>query len=170
MCTGGTEQSRDLCQHYWDYRGGGIESGYILRLVNIQVPGRAFGMPCYCGQVRSYPLCCQPIIESRIAAATAEELMRSRYSAFCVKADGYLLHSWDPATRPPVLGSTAGQQWTGLEVLATELGEAGDATGIVEFLARFTSGSEAHELHEISNFRRFESRWVYVNGIHGGAR
>lgn len=148
----------------------GFGSGDIFTVVNTQEQGRTFAMPCYCGRVQSYPLCCQPIINRQTDPATAEDLMRSRYTAFCVGADTYLLHSWDPETRPQVLRSTAGQNWTGLEVLATESGEAADSSGTVEFVARFTSGLEAHELHEISNFRRFEGRWVYVNGVHSGGR
>ena len=37
---------------------------------------------CPCGSGREYSACCEPIIKGTSLAATAEELMRARYSAY----------------------------------------------------------------------------------------
>lgn len=39
--------------------------------------------------------------------------MRSRYTASAVGDRAYLLSTWHPSTRPPVLELAAGQRWTG---------------------------------------------------------
>lgn len=55
---------------------------------------------------------------------TAEALMRSRFSAFAVGDEAYLLHSWHPGTRPARVRFVPGQRWTRLEVLAASGGRS----------------------------------------------
>jgi SEC-C motif domain protein len=90
--------------------------------------------------------------------------MRSRYSAFVVHEASYLLATWHPATRPERLDLDDGLRWTGLEVLATEAGGPEDPKGVVEFRASYSRDGEAHELHEVSRFRRQGGQWLYVRG------
>jgi SEC-C motif-containing protein len=96
------------------------------------------------------------------AAVTAEQLMRSRYTAFVLRDDAYLLHSWLPAARPRRVNFAPDQQWTGLEIVATEAGGLLDRTGIVEFVAHHRHGDIPGELHERSAFVRLDGRWVYA--------
>lgn len=112
--------------------------------------------PCPCGGA-SYASCCEPLHDGRQEATTALELMRSRYSAFAVGKGNYLFRSWDPATRPDSIEASA-LEWTGLEILEVVAGQAGDDTGIVEFVASYRGG----QLHERSLFRWRRTRWVYV--------
>lgn len=86
--------------------------------------------------------------------------MRSRYSAFVRRDEGYLLRTWHPRTRPPRAEPDPGMRWTGLEILATEDGSAFHSTGTVTFRASFRGG----HLHERSRFERVEGAWVYVDG------
>ena len=37
---------------------------------------------CPCGNSKSYENCCEPIIEGKAAPTSAEELMKSRYTAY----------------------------------------------------------------------------------------
>lgn len=97
-------------------------------------------------------------------AATAEELMRSRYSAFAVHDTAYLLRSWHPATRPATLDLDPRLVWTGLEIVATEAGGPGDTNGVVEFRAHHRRDGADGVLHEISRFRRDGAEWRYVRG------
>lgn len=113
--------------------------------------------PCPCGEA-SYAACCEPLHNGTRAAATALELMRSRYSAFAVGNANYLFRSWDPATRPDTIDLSS-TQWTGLEIIEVVAGEPGDDTGIVEFVASYRGG----RLHERSLFRWRRTRWVYVD-------
>ncbi len=88
--------------------------------------------------------------------------MRSRYSAFVLKLEDYLLATWHPRTRPRLLDlGSAPRRWLGLKVLRHETGTGG---AIVEFIARYKAGGCVHELHETSRFVREEGRWLYVDG------
>ncbi|MGE5649517.1 MAG: YchJ family protein [Bacillota bacterium] len=123
---------------------------------------KAQAMPCPCGSGRSYAACCGRFIEEGIAPQTADELMRSRYSAYVVGNEAYLKSTWHPSTRPvePVVENDGGK-WLGLEVRRHV--PAGDKA-TVEFVARYKVGGRAHRLHEISNFVREDGRWFYVDG------
>lgn len=90
--------------------------------------------------------------------------MRSRYSAYVLELEPYLLRSWHEETRPPQLdlGHEPRAVWIGLEINKHVLTDATHA--IVEFIARYRVGGRAHRLHEISRFVLDEGRWVYLDG------
>jgi SEC-C motif domain protein len=90
--------------------------------------------------------------------------MRSRYSAFAVGDDAYLSRSWHSSTRPAVLRTDRGQQWTGLEILGRSGGGLLDSEGTVEFRASWTASGRTGSLHEDSRFVREGGRWVYLDG------
>ena len=98
-------------------------------------------------------------------AATAEQLMRSRYSAFVVQDEDYLLATWDATTRPLALHFDDDLTWTGLAVLGTSGGALFDSAGTVEFEARYLSGGHPGVQHEHSTFARVDGSWVYVGTI-----
>ncbi|MEU9023603.1 YchJ family protein [Actinomadura sp. NPDC048394] len=119
---------------------------------------------CPCGTGTAYGECCGRLHRGEAAARTAEELMRSRFSAFAVQDEAYLLESWHPATRPERVEADPGTRWTRLEIVRTEDGGPGDGKGIVEFRAHYTSGGRDGVLHEVSRFVRHDGAWVYVRG------
>ncbi|MBB6097564.1 SEC-C motif-containing protein [Deinobacterium chartae] len=120
--------------------------------------------PCPCGSGRSFSACCGPLLGGE-AAPTAEHLMRSRYTAYALGQEDYLLRTWAAATRPASLGLGAdGVRWQSLEVRCREGGQAGDDTGTVEFVARFSVGGERHRMHEVSRFVREGGEWRYLDG------
>ncbi|MEZ0580876.1 YchJ family protein [Nocardioides sp. MH1] len=119
---------------------------------------------CPCGSLTPYGDCCGALHRGARAAATAEELMRSRYSAYVVHDEGHLLRSWHPATRPASIGFDDDLRWTGLEIVATEAGGTADVDGVVEFRAHHTVAGEPGVLHEVSRFRRHDGAWTYVRG------
>jgi SEC-C motif-containing protein len=84
--------------------------------------------------------------------------MRSRYSAFVVGDEPYLLRTWHPSTRPERVEPDPQVRWLRLEVLATTGGHLLDGEGTVAFVAHHDGG----ELHENSRFVRENGRWVYV--------
>jgi len=91
--------------------------------------------------------------------------MRSRFSAFALGLDRYLLASWHPSTRPATLDLDDGTVWRRLQVVDTVAGGPDDSDGIVEFRASFR-GAEgtAGVLHERSRFARADGRWAYLDG------
>ncbi|OBI35210.1 YchJ family protein [Mycobacterium colombiense] len=121
--------------------------------------------PCPCGSDNSYNACCAPLHEGGSQARTAEELMRSRYSAFAYRDADYLFRTWHPRTRPADVTVDPGITWTGLRVIDTLAGGPGDDSGEVEFTARYESGGRAGKLHERSRFERRAGRWFYLDAV-----
>jgi len=128
-------------------------------------------MPCPCGSGLDYSGCCEPL-HLGSPALTAEALMRSRFTAFALGLDGYLLASWHPATRPAALELDDGTVWRKLQIVDTVAGGPGDDTGIVEFRASFRDADGTPGLlHERSRFARVNSVWMYLDGdLLGGSR
>lgn len=93
--------------------------------------------------------------------------MRSRYSAFVVGDEDYLLRSWDPTTRPRRVGLDPDTEWTGLEILRMNEGTPFHKEGAVEFRARYREEGQDGELREYSRFRRHEGEWVYLDAVVG---
>ena len=120
---------------------------------------------CPCGTGLPYDDCCGPLHAGTTPAATAEQLMRSRYSAFTVGDAAYLLATWHPSTRPPALEFDPGVRWLGLDVLATDGGGLLAAEGTVEFVAHRVSGGERGEQHEVSRFVREDGGWRYLDAV-----
>lgn len=124
--------------------------------------------PCPCGHPDGYARCCGPLHEGA-TASTAEQLMRSRYSAYVLKREEYLLATWHASTRPDHLKLAAQQpspSWLGLTVQRHE--SDGDHA-IVEFVARLRyGGGKAQRMHEISRFVREDNRWYYLDGTFPG--
>jgi SEC-C motif-containing protein len=119
---------------------------------------------CPCGSKKNVTDCCARYVDSNQAAPTAEALMRSRYTAYTLQREDYLLASWHPSTRPAALGLTedTSTKWLGLEVKRHEQQDPDHA--IVEFVARYKVNGRAHRLHEVSRFVREDGRWFYVDG------
>jgi len=120
---------------------------------------------CPCGLGQPYPACCGRWHGGtmRLQAPDAPTLMRSRYSAYVLGLHDYLLETWHPSTRPPMLDADPpGLKWLGLEIRRSIEHDAGHAT--VEFVARSKLAGRAHRLHEISRFVRENGRWYYLDG------
>ena len=90
--------------------------------------------------------------------------MRSRYSAFVLGLEDYLLATWHPTTRPASveLEATPRPQWLGLSIKSHCPLDETHAT--VEFIARYKLNGRAFRLHEVSRFERVDGRWFYVDG------
>ena len=72
--------------------------------------------PCPCGSGLPYAQCCGPLLSMERQAATAEELMRSRYTAHVFVNAEHLWRTWDGRTRPEQV-QLDDTRWLGLEVL-----------------------------------------------------
>ncbi len=119
---------------------------------------------CYCGSGRPYATCCGRLHSGAENAASAEALMRSRYSAYVLGLEPYLLATWHASTRPAALdlAEEAGTKWLGLEVKRQQVQDASHAT--VEFVARYRVAGRGYRLHETSRFVCEDGRWFYVDG------
>jgi SEC-C motif-containing protein len=119
---------------------------------------------CPCGSNRKFVECCARYIFDGEAAPTAEALMRSRYTAYTLLREDYLLATWHPSTCPERLGlaEETPTKWVGLEVKRHE--QQDERHAVVEFTARYKVNGRAHRLREVSRFVREEGRWYYVDG------
>lgn len=118
--------------------------------------------PCLSGDTSD--ACCGRLHRGEATAATAEQLMRSRFSAFAVGDAGYLIRTWHPSTRPGDLDLDDDLRWYRLDVLATTAGGPFDTRGTVEFRAFFRGPDGRGSMHEVSRFVRESGTWLYVDG------
>jgi len=120
---------------------------------------------CPCCSEKLFKDCCKPVIEDHSKAVTAEQLMRSRYTAFTLSDNQYLMDSWAAETRPESAQiEDSGIQWLTLEVLNCEKGGEKDSDGLVNFSARFLSSGHLCSLHEKSSFIKEDGLWYYLDG------
>ena len=120
---------------------------------------------CPCGSGKQFKECCEPILQGINKATTAEQLMRSRYTAFTLADNDYLMKSWAAETRPEEINSEDGSiQWLNLQVEECEKGNAEDETGFVTFTASFLSSGHLCKLHEKSSFIKEKDLWYYLDG------
>jgi len=97
-------------------------------------------------------------------APNAQQLMRSRYSAFVLEREAYLLATWQASHRPAQIEFDPGAKWLGLEVRDYRMTSADTAE--VEFVARQKPVSgPATRLHERSRFVLEGGRWLYLDGV-----
>lgn len=93
--------------------------------------------------------------------------MRSRYSAYVLELEAYLLETWHASTRPAALGlatQSPKPTWLGLSVKRHE--NPTTDTAVVEFVARLRmGGGSAERMHEVSRFVREDGRWFYVDAM-----
>lgn len=91
--------------------------------------------------------------------------MRSRYSAFVLCDEPYLLATWHESKRPRTVELEPKQKWLGLKIVDFRL--TGPTTAEVEFVARYrVGGGSAARLHERSRFVKEGDRWFYLDGTH----
>ncbi|MCO4782786.1 MAG: YchJ family protein [Candidatus Cloacimonetes bacterium] len=126
-------------------------------------------LSCPCNPQTEYKDCCQPYHTGTQSAQSAELLMRSRYSAYVKNIVDYLYNTTHPKVRTKRLRTEIESwieeaQWISLEVLETKLGSKTDKIGKVEFLAEYKVKGQSHHHHELSNFKRHNNKWMYVDG------
>ncbi|MFT3859943.1 YchJ family protein [Micropruina sp.] len=121
------------------------------------LPGNA---ACPCGG-SSFGDCCAPFLRREAWPATAEQLMRSRYTAFALGDSEHLLRTWHPRTRPETL-RLVNRDWVGLAITERVDGTCDDQMGIVGFTAHWVAGHDHGSQSERSAFVRRGGRWVYL--------
>jgi len=120
---------------------------------------------CPCQSGKTYQTCCGLLHQGEQTAHSAEQLMRSRYSAFVMQNKSYLLATLHASQRQTddadnlqqTMNST---QWLGLTIVDhTENGDEAE----VEFIAYYVD-KPIGQLHERSRFSRQQGQWFYVDG------
>ena len=124
---------------------------------------------CQCGSGRAYEDCCEKVIKGETPAVTAEQLMRSRYTAYVKVETDYLFETTHPDHRQGYdhQGTriwAENSQWDGLEILGTKGGGAEEVEGEVEFIARYREKGLSRQHHELAHFRKDDGKWYFTEG------
>lgn len=125
---------------------------------------------CPCGSGLDYVDCCQSYHLYQTWPATAEQLMRSRFSAYALGLETYLQNTWAKSTRLGSFDLETNLVWNRLEIVATEQGMPFDDVGKVHFKAHYQLKQddkvlESGVMEEVSQFIRDENHhWVYLTG------
>ena len=122
---------------------------------------------CPCGSGNLFKECCQGVVAGEQKANTAEQLMRSRYTAYVMKNVDYLIETTHPESRTPDLTKSIRKwmkqvEWLKLHVVATEGGGELDEFGHVEFIAEYIANTGPGRHHECSAFEKLDETWYYV--------
>lgn len=125
---------------------------------------------CPCGRPLEYINCCGKAHQNIINAKTAEDLMRSRYTAFTMANGDYLMESHHSMTRKSARKDELVQwaksvKWLKLEIVKTIDGGEDDTEGIVEFKAHFREGKRRQVMHQTGKFLREFGHWVYFDVV-----
>ena len=123
--------------------------------------------PCPCQSGQPYADCCQPFHHNRVLPDSAEQLMRSRYSAYVLHDIDYIIATTVPAQQP-LLDRADLQHWSdttdwlGLTVLAHHP-HLSKIHAQVEFEAHFAADGEVQTHHELSAFVTIGGRWYFID-------
>lgn len=124
---------------------------------------------CPCGSGAIYAECCEPVINGTRPAATAEQLMRARYSAYVNVEMDFVFDSTHKDHRQGydhegTKSWAEDSEWLGLEIIDTVRGGESDSTGQVEFIARFKEKGVLREHHENGLFKKEGGAWYFTEG------
>jgi SEC-C motif domain protein len=124
---------------------------------------------CPCGSP-DYSTCCQPLHLGQSVARSAEQLMRSRYSAFAKHEIDYLVNTTALLQQPhldvaAIADWSKANQWLKLEVVKAQEKFAKNHAQ-VEFKAHYHDGQAAHIHHEVSHFVKHEGLWYFLDPTH----
>jgi SEC-C motif-containing protein len=121
---------------------------------------------CYCGSETEAQVCCLPFLEGRRHPESAQQLMRSRYTAYCLKNAGYIYNTYAQSMRAEnseasILAFAEQVTFVGLEII--QCSESTDYH-FVEFKAMYLDGSVCVTMHERSRFLKEAGLWRYLDG------
>ena len=140
-----------------------LKNGYTLTMSNEKTT-------CPCCSGREYSACCEPIIKGTKLAATAEELMRARYSAYEKHEIDFIIDTCEAVGDKTDIDRDATKAWSeestwyGLKILRTEKGGAEDTEGLVEFQATYSRKGLRDVHHETGYFKKIDGKWMYSTG------
>ncbi len=124
---------------------------------------------CPCGSGKAYDECCGPVIAGTRTAETAEELMRSRYSAYVKGEVEHIVKSTSTKQRQELDEQATrhwaeSSEWHGLEIVGTDAGGPQDSKGTVEFVASYEDDEGYKRHHEVGRFIKQGGSWYYEDG------
>ena len=130
---------------------------------------------CPCGSELGLSQCCGPILSGKKKAATAEDLLRARYTAFTQGNVDFVVQSHHTRTRDEVKRDeieewSKSSVWLGLKIVQKEAGETSDQQGSVVFCAKYEAEGKKHDHWEQALFEKEGGEWHFLDarGIQQG--
>lgn len=122
---------------------------------------------CKCGSEVQYGSCCAQFISGDKSPDTAEQLMRSRYTAYVIGEIDYIVDTTLPEMKDGInveatKAWSEDSSWIGLEIHSLEEGSESDDFGYVEFTAKYENLGEIQEHREKAFFKKEDSKWYFV--------
>ena len=120
-------------------------------------------MNCPCCSGKPYENCCEPYHLNKTLPQTAEQLMRSRYTAFAKVLPTYLMETTHESTQKnnnfsDIADWAKSNKWLKLEIVFAESNK-------VRFKAFYQdTNGDVYEHDELSIFKRENGKWFYVDG------
>jgi len=125
---------------------------------------------CACGSEKKFATCCGPFINGESYPLTAEQLMRSRYTAYAICEIPYILATTHSDTcglynATSIREWASSSQWQRLQIISTLKGLEHDEMGYVEFKAYYLDDTNKSLVHyEYSTFKKESGVWYFVEG------
>jgi SEC-C motif-containing protein len=127
--------------------------------------------PCPCDSKLLYHKCCKPYHEGSLLPETAEQLMRSRYSAYALGLVNYVMDTTHP-DNPSFTADRAAWgedlrrfcQVTKFQSLEIKSREGDREIAFVTFRAGLLQGTTDASFTERSKFMKVDFRWLYHSG------
>ncbi|QIO07175.1 YchJ family protein [Acinetobacter shaoyimingii] len=121
---------------------------------------------CPCG-LGLYAECCQPLHLGQDKAKRAEQLMRSRYSAFAKHEIDYIvkttaLGQQKALDESAIADWAKANQWLKLEVIKSN-DKVDKNHALVEFKAHYHDGEKTQIHHELSYFVQVADTWYFLD-------
>ena len=121
---------------------------------------------CPCGR-GEYSSCCQPLHLGSTKAESAEQLMRSRYSAFAKHEIDYIqkttaLGQQAALDMPAIRDWSETNEWLKLEIVQVNE-KLNKNHALVEFKAYFHDGQQPQEHQEASHFVKINETWYFLD-------
>jgi SEC-C motif-containing protein len=121
---------------------------------------------CYCPNTQPYESCCNVFITKQKLPETAEQLMRSRYSAYATNNAQYILETYAKSEQSnhsieDIAAFASFANFIKLEIVATKTEPEFD---YVEFKAHYLADGKHCQIHEVSRFIKEEGAWRYLDG------
>ena len=113
--------------------------------------------PCFCGSNTNFSSCCQPYIDKKIPIQTAEQLMRSRFSAYAIGNAQYIFDTYAKSSQlaqsvKDIDDWSNSCVWIALKIYPMTTKADKETEQFVEFSAFYIINNTLCELREESRF------------------
>lgn len=127
-------------------------------------------MLCPCNSKKLFEQCCQPFLSGEVAPKTAEQLMRSRFSAYATANAEYILQTYsDESQKQQNINDIADWakncRWVNLVIHTPKPQCLDEKNNVIEFSAFFIESKKLCVMREKSRFIKEANQWRYHDGL-----